>query len=94
MLHHYIVNYKIIHQHFIIQQKRSDDMFYIHMRINELLQERKISKNRICKDLHIPRSNFNRYCKDNFQRIDTNLIIKLCKYLDCEISDLLEIKEK
>lgn len=94
MLHHYIVNYKIIHQHFIIQQKRSDDMFYIHMRINELLQERKISKNRICKDLDIPRSNFNRYCKDNFQRIDTNLIIKLCKYLDCEISDLLEIKEK
>ncbi|MEY8324650.1 helix-turn-helix transcriptional regulator [Lachnospiraceae bacterium 54-11] len=69
-------------------------MFYIHMRINELLQERKISKNRICKDLDIPRSNFNRYCKDNFQRIDTNLIIKLCKYLDCEISDLLEIKEK
>ena len=94
MLHHYIVNYKIIHQHFIIQQKRSDDMFYIHMRINELLQERKISKNRICKDLDIPWSNFNRYCKDNFQRIDTNLIIKLCKYLDCEISDLLEIKEK
>ena len=35
------------------------------MRINELLQERKISKNRICKDLDIPRSNFNRYCKDN-----------------------------
>lgn len=69
-------------------------MFYIHMRINELLQERKISKNRICKDLDIPRSNFNRYCRDEFQRIDTNLVIKLCKYLDCEISDLLEIKEK
>lgn len=69
-------------------------MEYVHMRINELLEERGISKNRICKDLDIPRSNFNRYCRDEFQRIDTNLILKLCKYLNCSIVDLLEIREK
>ncbi len=69
-------------------------MEYIHIRINELLEERRISKNRICKDLDIPRANFNRYCRDEFQRIDANLILKLCKYLNCGISDLLEIKEK
>lgn len=69
-------------------------MEYIHIRINELLEERGISKNRICKDLDIPRANFNRYCRDEFQRIDANLILKLCKYLNCSIGDLLEIKEK
>ncbi len=69
-------------------------MKYIHLRIMELLEEKKISKNRICKDLDLQRGNFNRYCKDNFQRIDANLIVRLCEYLDCEISDLLEIREK
>lgn len=69
-------------------------MEYIHIRINELLEERRISKNRICKDLDIPRANFNRYCRDEFQRIDANLILKLCKYFNCDIADLLEIKEK
>ncbi len=69
-------------------------MEYIHIRINELLEERGLSKNRICKDLDIPRANFNRYCRDEFQRIDANLILKLCKYLNCGISDLLEIREK
>lgn len=69
-------------------------MEYIHMRINELLGDKGISKNRICKDLDIPRSNFNRYCRDEFQRIDSNLILKLCKYLNCSIGDLLEIREK
>ena len=39
-------------------------MEYIHIRINELLEEKGISKNRICKDLDIPRANFNRYCRD------------------------------
>jgi len=69
-------------------------MKYLHIRLMELLQERHISKTRICKDLDLQRGNFNRYCKDEFQRIDANLIIRLCDYFHCEISDLLEIKEK
>lgn len=69
-------------------------MKYLHLRIMELLEEKKISKTRICKDLDLQRGNFNRYCKDNFQRIDANLIVRLCEYLECEISDLLEIREQ
>lgn len=63
----------------------------VHMRINELLLERNISKNRTCKDLELARGNFNRYCRDEFQRIDATLILKLCDYLNCDISDLIEI---
>ena len=39
-------------------------MKYIHIRLNELLEENGISKNRICKDLDQQRGNFNRYCRD------------------------------
>lgn len=63
-----------------------------HLRITELLKEKGISKNRICKDLDIPRGNFNRYCRDEFQRIDSNLLLKLCRYFDCKLSDLMEIR--
>lgn len=66
-------------------------MKHIHMRIEELLKERGISKNQICKDLDIPRGNFNRYCRDQFQRIDANLILKLCGYFECNIEDLMSI---
>lgn len=59
------------------------------MNIENLLKEKNISKNKICKDLDIQRYNFNRYCRSDFQRIDVNLIIKLCEYLNCSISDLL-----
>ena len=55
-----------------------------------MLKSKSISKNKICKDLDIPRSNFNRYCRDEFQRIDANLICKLCEYFDCEVGDLIE----
>lgn len=61
----------------------------LHMRIMEILNERNISKTRICKDLDIPRSNFNKYCRDDFQRIDANLVCKICEYLDIEVGELI-----
>lgn len=65
------------------------DYGHLELKIEELLEERKISKNSICKELDIPRSNFNRYCNNNFQRIDANLICKLCSYLNCSVGDLI-----
>lgn len=59
------------------------------LKIEEILKEKNISKNQICKDLDIPRSNFNRYCRNDFQRLDVGLICKLCYYLNIDISDLI-----
>ena len=67
---------------------------YLHIRIVELLKENKISKTKICKDLDLQHGNLNKYCRDDFKRIDANLIIKLCDYFQCGISDLLEIRER
>lgn len=62
----------------------------IHCKIEELLSEQNISKNKICKDLDIPRANFNRYCRDEFQRIDSGLLCKLCEYFGCEVGEIFE----
>lgn len=62
----------------------------LHINIEKLLTERGISKNQICKDLDIPRSNFNKYCRGDFQRIDAGLICKLCWYLRIDVSALIE----
>ena len=61
----------------------------INLRIEELLREKNISKNQICKDLDIPRSNFNRYCRNDCQRMDIGILSKLMSYLDVDISELL-----
>ena len=62
-----------------------------HLDIEELAKENGISKTRLCKELNIQYENFNKYYNDEFQRIYANLIIKLCEYFECGISDLLEI---
>lgn len=69
-------------------------MKYLHMRLEELLAERGLSKKKVCSALDIERTNFNRYYRDEFQRIDTNFLLKLCDYFGCEVGDLFEIREK
>ena len=62
------------------------------LRIELLLKERGLSKNQVCKDLDIPRGNFNRYCRNDFQRLDAGLICKLCSYLQVTPGELLEYR--
>ena len=57
--------------------------------MEKILKEKSISKNRLCKDLDILRPNLNRYCRNQFQRIDAGLICKLCYYLNCSIDELI-----
>lgn len=60
------------------------------LHIERILEEQGISKNQICKDLDIPRSNFNKYCRNDFQRLDAGLICKLCWYLKIDVGDLIQ----
>ena len=60
------------------------------LNIEDILKKRGISKNKICKALDIPRANFNRYCRNDFQRLDVGLICKLCWYLEIDIGELIE----
>ena len=63
---------------------------HLELRIEELFQKHKISKNKLCKDLDIPRSNLNRYCRNEFQRLDAQLLCKLCYYFECNIEELMK----
>lgn len=69
-------------------------MKYLHMRLPELLEERGISRAKLCRALDLQRTNLNRYYRDNFQRVDANLVVRLCEYLDCDVGDLFELRER
>ncbi len=69
-------------------------MKYLHLRLEELLAERNLTKKKVCSALDIERTNFNRYYRDEFQRIGAKLILKLCDYFDWEVGDLFEIRDE
>ena len=75
-------------------QREDAKMKYIYMRLPELLSEKGISRAKLCRDLNLQRTNVNRYYNNHAQRYDCDFLARICEYLDCDISDLLELKEK
>ena len=69
-------------------------MKYLHIRLEELMKERGLTKKKVCSAVDVDRTNFNRYYRDEFQRIDANFLLKLCEFFECEVGDLFEIREQ
>lgn len=52
--------------------------------------EHGISKYRIIKNCGVSASQLNSYCNNKITRVDLPVLARICDYLDCRISDLLE----
>lgn len=62
----------------------------IRIKLEELIEQAGISKNKLSHKAEMQRSQINNYCNNKITRLDTEVLARICTVLDCEISDLLE----
>lgn len=67
-------------------------MSKIYIDLENLLKEKNISKNQVCKNCNLQRTQFNNYCKSKISRIDLTILARLCDCLDCTPNDILKLK--
>lgn len=68
-------------------------MSRIYIDLEELLKEKNVSKNQICKHCNLQRTQLNNYCKNKITRIDLSILARLCEYLNCTPNDILKIEK-
>lgn len=56
----------------------------------QLLEDKKISKNKIMRDTNTDFKVLKRIGTGELERIDIAVLARLCDYLDCEIVDIFE----
>lgn len=61
----------------------------LEIRLNELLQEKGLSKNKLSYKAEMNWKQIDNYCTNNITRLDVFVLCKLCTVLECEIQDLL-----
>ena len=66
-------------------------MKMVYIDLENLLKERRISKNKVCENCRLQRTQLNNYCQNKVSRIDLNTLAKLCEYLNCTPNDILKI---
>ena len=65
-------------------------MGHINIKLADLICEKGESKNKVCYHCEIQRTQLNNYCNNKVSRVDLALMARVCKYLDCDISAILE----
>ena len=61
----------------------------IEILLEQYLREHGVSKNQASRSANITRTRFNAYCKNAVQRVDLDVLARLCETLDCTVEDLL-----
>lgn len=62
----------------------------IHIKLDELIQKKGISKNKLSHWAEMQRSQINHYCKNEIARLDIDVLARICTVMECGIGDLLE----
>ncbi len=60
------------------------------IKLDELIKQKGISKNKLSHKAEMQRTQINNYCKNNIKRLDTDVLSRICSALNCKIEDLLE----
>ena len=60
------------------------------IKLEKLLEVKGVSKNDICKNCGMQRTQLLHYCRNEVTRVDLSIIAKLCERLDCTVADILE----
>ena len=70
--------------------KEMEDFGQVVFKIDQVLEEKKISKNKLEKEAKLQRTQLNSYCNNKVRRIDLQTLAKICYVLDCGIEDIME----
>lgn len=66
----------------------------LYIDLENVLKEKKISKNQLCANCNLQRTQLNNYCKNKVGRIDLTILGRMCAYLGCTPNDILKMKEE
>ena len=65
----------------------------IHRKLGELIEDRKLSKNKFAQRAELQRTQLNKYINNEVVLLNIDVLARMCTVLDCDISDLLEFKK-
>ena len=59
-------------------------------KIDQVLDEKNISKNKLEKEANLQRTQLSSYCNNKVKRIDLETTAKICFVLDCKLEDIMK----
>ena len=62
----------------------------VHIRLNEILVTRGITRNQLATAVNSKFQIIDKWCKDDVERMDLDLLARICYALDCSVESITE----
>ena len=62
----------------------------VYFTLDEYRKAKGISKNKIVVNANVQRTQLQNYCTNKVARIDLFVLARICKYLECDIGDIMK----
>ena len=62
----------------------------IKIKLDELIKQSGMSKNKLSHKAEMQRTQINNYCKNEVTRLDSEVLARICTVFNCKIEDVLE----
>lgn len=66
----------------------------IHVKLKKTMEDRGLTRNALARAVNTRFEVIDRWCEGKIEKIDADILARLCYVLDCKIEDLLEYQEE
>ncbi len=67
-----------------------DDWGRVNLKLDQFLKEHNISRSSLSRNAQIHYKQLLKYCNNDMTKVDLNILARICKTINCTISDILE----
>ena len=78
----------------MILELKMNEYGTIKIKLDELIKQSGMSKNKLSHKAEMQRSQINNYCNNKIARLDIDVLARICTVMNCKIEDLLEFVPK
>ena len=65
----------------------------INLKLKEIMDSRKINRNYLARAVNTRFEVINKWYENNVEKLDTDVLARMCYVLKCQISDIIEYSE-
>ena len=67
-----------------------EDWGHVDLKLDEFMKKNNISRSSLSRNAQIHYNQLLKYCKNDMQKIDLNILARICKTINCEIGEIIE----
>ena len=67
-----------------------EDWGHVDLKLDEFMKKNNISRSSLSRNAEIHYNQLLKYCKNDMQKVDLNILARICKTINCEIGEILK----